>query len=391
MTNRLGDEGVRRRHAHHAVRVHRGRRDAVRDGRRERAPRGDPRRNADEAERARGLVRRSAADRGGVSVPRGDRRVRRSRRGSPSGSPAAPTAAPTRSARRRSRSRSPRSRSRTWARRAGSRSCASRCTRSGSSSRSAGSSLTIAFWACRVDAVGGGVAAFAASWGARARDRVVRLGEGAAPVRARGIAAATAIPEEHAGALLRFGALRAPATLFTQLIFWTDFFVLSVLCERPGRRPATPATGVYGAVLRAGQSLFLFLTSVSLTFSPFVADLHHRGERERLDGLYKSVTRWTLAATIPVLLRARGPARAGAAHLRRASSREGDARAADPDRRDDRAGDGRDGRLHPDHGGPHRMGPGRVRGVVRDRRRRRARARSPGRRSGSAAPRSRRP
>ena len=60
--------------------------------------------------------------------------------------------------------------------------------------------------------------------------------------------------------------------------------------------------GIYSAVLRAGQSLFLFLTSVSLTFSPFVADLHHRGESERLDQLYKSVTRWTLAATIPVLL-----------------------------------------------------------------------------------------
>ena len=60
--------------------------------------------------------------------------------------------------------------------------------------------------------------------------------------------------------------------------------------------------GVYGGVLRAGQSLFLFLTSVSLTFSPFVADLHHRGEIGRLDRLYKQVTRWTLAATIPVLL-----------------------------------------------------------------------------------------
>jgi O-antigen/teichoic acid export membrane protein len=41
---------------------------------------------------------------------------------------------------------------------------------------------------------------------------------------------------------------------------------------------------------------------VSLTFSPFVADLHHRGDRDRLDDLYKSVTRWTLAATIPMLL-----------------------------------------------------------------------------------------
>jgi O-antigen/teichoic acid export membrane protein len=109
------------------------------------------------------------------------------------------------------------------------------------------------------------------------------------------------IPEERMGALLRFGALRAPATLFSQLIFWTDFFALSVLWSGQGAEGAAE-TGVYGAVLRAAQSLFLFLTSVSLTFSPFVADLHHRGERDRLDGLYKQVTRWTLAATIPVLL-----------------------------------------------------------------------------------------
>ena len=109
------------------------------------------------------------------------------------------------------------------------------------------------------------------------------------------------IPEERTGALLRFGALRAPATLFSQLIFWTDFFVLSALMSSLGREGAAQV-GVYGAVLRAGQSLFLFLTSVSLTFSPFVADLHHRGEREHLDSLYKQVTRWTLAATIPVLL-----------------------------------------------------------------------------------------
>jgi O-antigen/teichoic acid export membrane protein len=109
------------------------------------------------------------------------------------------------------------------------------------------------------------------------------------------------IAEEHAGALVRFGALRAPATLFSQLIFWTDLFVLSILWSDRGSAGAAQV-GVYGAVLRAGQALFLFLTSVSLTFSPFVADLHHRGERERLDGLYKNVTRWTLAATIPVLL-----------------------------------------------------------------------------------------
>ena len=109
------------------------------------------------------------------------------------------------------------------------------------------------------------------------------------------------VPEERTGALLRFGALRAPATLFSQLIFWSDFFVLSVLWSGHGAEGAA-VTGIYGAVLRAGQSLFLFLTSVSLTFSPFVADLHYQGRRDRLDELYKQVTRWTLAATIPVLL-----------------------------------------------------------------------------------------
>jgi O-antigen/teichoic acid export membrane protein len=109
------------------------------------------------------------------------------------------------------------------------------------------------------------------------------------------------IEEERTGALLRFGAVRAPATLFSQLIFWTDLFVLSILWNDEGAAGAS-AVGVYGGVLRIGQALFLFLTSVSLTFSPFVADLHHRGERERLDALYKNVTRWTLAATIPMLL-----------------------------------------------------------------------------------------
>jgi O-antigen/teichoic acid export membrane protein len=37
-------------------------------------------------------------------------------------------------------------------------------------------------------------------------------------------------------------------------------------------------------------------------FSPFVADLHARGERDKLDRLFKSITRWTVAGTIPILL-----------------------------------------------------------------------------------------
>ena len=102
------------------------------------------------------------------------------------------------------------------------------------------------------------------------------------------------IPEEQTGHLLRFGMLRTPATLFAQLLFWIDTFVLAAI--KPGQ------VGVYGATVRTGQSLLLFLTSLSLVFSPFVADLHHRGERDKLDALYKNVTRWGLATTLPILL-----------------------------------------------------------------------------------------
>ncbi len=95
--------------------------------------------------------------------------------------------------------------------------------------------------------------------------------------------------------LIRYGAPRAPAALFSQLLFWTDLFVLA--------RFATAAeTGIYAAAARAAQVILLFIISVSLMFSPFVADLHARGEREKLDRLFKQITRWTMAATLPLFV-----------------------------------------------------------------------------------------
>jgi O-antigen/teichoic acid export membrane protein len=104
--------------------------------------------------------------------------------------------------------------------------------------------------------------------------------------------------------LMRYAGPRAPAALFSQLLFWTDLFVVTQFV-------GDAQVGVYSAALRAAQVVVLFLTSVSLMFSPFVADLHSRGETAQLDRLFKSLTRWTLAATVPaflVLLVAPGPA-----------------------------------------------------------------------------------
>lgn len=110
-------------------------------------------------------------------------------------------------------------------------------------------------------------------------------------------------------ALLTYGAPRAPAALLSQLLFWTDYFVFS--------HYAKPSQlGVYAAAVRVAQALVLFLSAVNYMFSPFVADLHARGKRareegdlegaeafrRRLDGLYKALTRWVVAGTVPILL-----------------------------------------------------------------------------------------
>lgn len=100
-------------------------------------------------------------------------------------------------------------------------------------------------------------------------------------------------------ALVKYGAPRAPAALLSQGLFWIDYFVAASI----GLPAVTQDDlGVYASCVRVALAMVLFLTAVSYVFSPFVADLHARGEREKLDALFKAITRWTVAGTIPVLL-----------------------------------------------------------------------------------------
>jgi O-antigen/teichoic acid export membrane protein len=103
-----------------------------------------------------------------------------------------------------------------------------------------------------------------------------------------------ATPEEVRAAL-KYGLPRAPAALLAQSVFWADLWVLAAF------EHGTPLDA-YAAAARVSQVLLLFLTSLSLVFSPFAADLHARGERKRLDELFKRSTRWALAATLPLLV-----------------------------------------------------------------------------------------
>jgi hypothetical protein len=139
------------------------------------------------------------------------------------------------------------------------------------------------------------------------------------------------IAEEHTGALLRFGALRAPATLFSQLIFWTDF-VLD-LVERRGRRWRRGDRRLRGRA--AGGSVLVPVPHERL---PHVQPVRRGPAPPRR----ARAARRPLQAGDAVDARrddpraagARGDAGVRAAGLR-PGVRRGRGRAADPDRRDD--------------------------------------------------------
>ena len=79
----------------------------------------------------------------------------------------------------------------------------------------------------------------------------------------------------HRGTDPKYGGPRAPAALLSQGLFWIDYFVASAIGA-----PAVTSNdlGVYAACVRVALAMVLFLTAVSYVFSPFVADLHARGE-----------------------------------------------------------------------------------------------------------------
>jgi O-antigen/teichoic acid export membrane protein len=133
------------------------------------------------------------------------------------------------------------------------------------------------------------VAAYGVSWAiaavaARALWRAATAGMGDAQA-----------PRAEVRAAIAYGLPRAPSALLAQALFWGDLFVLAHY--RHGA-----SLDAYAAAGRVSQLVLLFLTSANLIFAPFAADLHARGERARLDALFKQATRWALAGTLPAAI-----------------------------------------------------------------------------------------
>jgi len=60
--------------------------------------------------------------------------------------------------------------------------------------------------------------------------------------------------------------------------------------------------GIYNAAFVLASQAAVFLSSFNVIFAPMVADLHEGGAADELGSLFKSVTKWIVALTLPVFL-----------------------------------------------------------------------------------------
>ena len=60
--------------------------------------------------------------------------------------------------------------------------------------------------------------------------------------------------------------------------------------------------GQYGAAIRYSVFISLPLVSLNNIFAPTIAELHSKGERKKLEAMFKVVTKWTITFSLPIFL-----------------------------------------------------------------------------------------
>ena len=95
--------------------------------------------------------------------------------------------------------------------------------------------------------------------------------------------------------LLRFSLPISLARTFTTLNIWIDRFIL-------GFFRGAYDVGLYQAASQLSTIFAVILTAFNEIFSPMIADLHHRGDKERMRDLYAVATKWGLYACLPIII-----------------------------------------------------------------------------------------
>jgi O-antigen/teichoic acid export membrane protein len=79
------------------------------------------------------------------------------------------------------------------------------------------------------------------------------------------------------------------------VIFWTNIIML-------GCMKSSIDVGIYRAASQIPIFLTLILTAANSIYAPAIAEMHSRGQTERMDKIFQSTTRWVFLLTLPVTL-----------------------------------------------------------------------------------------
>jgi len=112
------------------------------------------------------------------------------------------------------------------------------------------------------------------------------------PATARRSAAGLGRPESQ---VFSFSATLVGIGLMNFLVSQTDRVLLGFY--RNARE-----LGIYSIAAAMVAYIPVALQSVNQIFSPMISDLHTRGERQLLERLYQTLTRWVLAFTLPLVI-----------------------------------------------------------------------------------------
>src|SRR5712692_327452 len=95
---------------------------------------------------------------------------------------------------------------------------------------------------------------------------------------------------------LGFASLNFLSIVTDNLLYFMDTLLLAIFNVSAGQ------IGQYGAATRISNFITLPLLSLNNIFAPTIAELHSKGEREKLESMFKVVTKWTITFSLPIFL-----------------------------------------------------------------------------------------
>jgi len=93
--------------------------------------------------------------------------------------------------------------------------------------------------------------------------------------------------------------------LFSWPLFFTgflDLFIVQINTLMLGYYKTSQEVGIYGAAQRTAFLIPIVLNSFNAIFAPMIADFYHRKEIEKLEDLFKTVTKWIFTISLLIFL-----------------------------------------------------------------------------------------